>query len=170
MNNGYSDALFSLARENHNIDSMFESFNNFMQLLEDEDIKEYLFSLVVTKEEKKQLIDKLKDNFITDFIYFLYVVLDREDIQNIEDIFLDFKNEYYELAKIKEVIILESSYLEKPRLNKLQQLFDKKYPDYEIRIVEKIDKDMLKGIEVYIDNKKIGANLLSELNELKAKI
>lgn len=170
MNNGYSDALFNLALENKNIDKIFNSFESFMSLLKDEDIKNYLFSLNISSEEKKKIIEQIKDNYNEDFIYFLYVVLDREDFNNIFDIYDDFKQAYYEYAHIKEVIIVENNKLEEEKLNELYKILDKKYPEYEIKIVEEVENSSAACFEVYIDGKKYGTNLLSELNKLKSKI
>ena len=167
----YSKALFDLAIENKSYDSIFDSFQNFVLLYEDNELlRQFLLSRNVSDSDKKDLIKNKLSSFNNDFIYFLYVLIDNNHFDLILDIFDEFKKTYYKNNHKKEVILVSNSKLDKKEISLIHEKLDSIYPDDEIIIVEKINEDILSGYEVYIDGKKISANVSKELADLKKVI
>lgn len=168
MNNGYAYSLYDMSLKNDNLDNIFLEFKTFYNLFaENKDLDDYLSSLVISNDEKKKIIDKIVGKNSVDFRYFLYVVSDNDEFKHLSEIYEDFKEAYYEYAHIKEVVVLSNQKLNENEHKKIQKLMDKKYPDYEILLIEKIDKDILVGFKIFVDNVELGANLQQEINDLK---
>ena len=60
--------------------------------------------------------------------------------------------------------------LDQKEVSFIHEKLDKVYPDDELVIVEKINKDILSGYEIYVDGKKIDANASVLLTDLKKVI
>ena len=168
MNNGYAYSLFNLALENNNIDKVFLEFKNFYAVFaENKDLEDYLSSLVIKNEEKKKIIDEIVGNDDLDFKYFLYVVSDNDEFNHLDEIYDEFKKAYYDYVHIKEVIVLSNQELPNDERKMIKKILDKKYPNDEVLLVEKIDKDILVGFKIYVDNVQLSANLGQEIAEMK---
>ena len=170
MNNGYAYSLFELGLENKNIDLVFDAFKDFYENYQaNKDLSLYLESLVIDAKEKKELIEKILVDVPLDFKYFLFVLADNDEYKHLEEIYLDFKKGYYDFAHKKEVVILSKEKIKDDERMTIKNLLDKKYPDDEIIIVEKLSQDIIDGFEIYVDNKKISASLKALLDDFKIR-
>ena len=171
MTNVYAASLFDIGLNNKHLDEIFISFKIFITCLDDnKDFKHIMISPIVEETEKLALIDKIEAQFNKDFVYFLRVLVKHNQINNIDDIFFDFKEMYYQYMHKLEVIILTNTSLTKEDITHFHAFLDQKYPDKEIIIEEKIDHSILCGFEVFIDHKRVSASLKAELENLKKEI
>jgi len=169
MNNNYSVAFFELAKETNTLEKSYQSFSQFYQIFQSEkEIKNYLSSPLISVDDKKKIIDQMTDD--SDFKYFLDVIIDNGEMNELEDIYLSFKNSYQKFFRIKEVIIKTNKHLDEKELLHLKNILDKKYPEYQIELIEVIDEEELFGYEVFIDSKRISINIKDNVLEMKKNI
>jgi len=167
MNNNYSIAIFDIAKESNTLDQALTSFNQFYEIaFKTKEIKDFLSSPLVDSEEKKKLIDN-NFSFYDDFKYFLDVLIDNNQIPNFDDIFLSFKKMHHDYFMIKEVIVKTNQKLDKDELLHLKNILDKKFPKYQIELVEVIEKDESNGVKLYVDSKLISTSVNDNIDELR---
>ena len=116
------------------------------------------------KEDKKRVIDNVfdKDDNIM-LKNFLFLLVNKNRIDEIKLIYLDFKNLYLEHSGILNVEVKSANELSEELLdslkNKLSDKFNKK-----IILSKSVDKNIIGGIILYINGKMIDLSVKNELD------
>lgn len=163
----YSYALFSLAKEENKLDEIFEDFSAFIKAYQENDEIKKVFSML-SKNEQKGIIEKITPNNEI-FKNFLFILIDKDRFELIKLMYLDFKKMYNEEKNILEAEVVTKIPLDESARNKLLNKLKEKF-DEEIILTEKIDKNILGGIILYVDGKVIDLSVKQKLNDLKKKL
>ena len=95
----------------------------------------------------------------------LYVLIDKNRIENYDDIFKEFIHLCNEELNIKEGIIETPRPLNKDLIKKLEDTLSK--DGKKVELYEKIDKSLISGFKITIDNHVIDNSLKNKINDLE---
>ena len=168
MNKQYAHALFQLAKEDNTLNECKESFDVFVAILkENPDFELVLSSPKIKTEEKKDLIKRTFKDCSSDFIYFLYVVLDNRRMDKVLGIYEEFLHLYNEENKVKVVKVLSDKTLTILEEEKLLQSLKIKYPTYEVSIVNVIDSNVIGGYHIFVNGVSMDLSIKRKIKNLE---
>ena len=171
MNKQYAKALFEIAKEDKLLQSCKESFDLFMELLNDEgDFRLLLSSPKITTQNKKDLIKKSLINIDDNLIYFIFVLLDNGRIDIVSDIYEAFLNLYNEANLVKNVLVLSANKLEEKELKELKVSLEKYYTGYKVIINNKIDPSVIGGYHILVNGLSIDLSVKHKIDSLKSTL
>ena len=164
----YARALFELAAERNILETIRNEVAFFARnLSENQDFRHFLFAQDVTKKQKRETIEKLiQDNVSNVFFNFILVLLKK----NREFIFPEIAGEFKKLLdkyhrKIQASAITAQP-LETELTSKLKSLLDKNF-EADVQIENVVDPSILGGIVVNIEGHIFDGSLQSQLARLK---
>ena len=167
----YAKAIFDLASEKSLEDVYFENLKLINDLINsDESIFKTFTHPGISYDEKKDILKNvLNDKVENEFLHFLFVLIDNDRFQNLEDIVDSYQYYLNELkkecnAKIFTKYNLLDEELENIR-KKLQLHFNKK-----VNIEHIIDENLIGGITIHIDGKVIDGSIFSQMQDLKNEL
>lgn len=164
----YAKALFGIAKER----SLIEEVNNDMSFLcalfkKNPDFVKFLSSPMITQEKKDQLLEKcLKANVQNCTFAFLNVLLKRHAIQHFERITQEYQHIYNESHNILEGRIFTSFAIDEEKLHRIEAVFSEKYKK-QVVLKNLIDKRVIAGMKVYIDDTLYDYSIDSKLNQVR---
>lgn len=171
MNKQYAKALFEIAKEDKLLQSCKESFDLFIELLNQEDeFRLLLTSPKISTENKKDLIKKSFKNVDYNLIYFVFVLLDNGRIEIINEIYNSFINLYNEANMIKNVLILSSLKLEDKEIKKLKESLERYYAGYKVVIENEIDPSVIGGYHILVNGLSIDLSIKHKIDSLKSTL
>ncbi len=166
----YATALFELSIEENKVETIFEELNVVSTLMLDEpQFMKMLSHPELHKNEKKDIFKKVFKQVDQIVLYFLYVLVDNnriEHIQSIQEMFIKLYNEYNKVIEVKAQSTLP---LNEEQKNKLEEKLKIKYR-HKIKIENVIDKSIIGGLRLSIDNEIIDFSLKSQFSNLKSHV
>lgn len=124
----------------------------------------------ISKEEKKELFKNLLSGKVEDyFLYFIYVLVDKERILELENIYDTFKMLVDEKKNILNCEVVSKYPLDKNIKEDLIKYLSQKYQK-EIKLKETINDELIGGIKVIVQNEVIDYTIDSTLTNLKNTI
>lgn len=162
----YAKSLFELSNDK------LETFNcleTISSVLSDEVIN-VLTHPLINKNDKKEIINKsFSEYFNETFLHFLFVLIDNNRIDEINNI----KNDFYELLKEEQEIIeilIESNYqLDNTELDNLKNKLENKY-NKKVVLIPSINTNIIGGIKMTLKNEIFDASVNNYLNDLVKEI
>lgn len=162
----YAKSLFELSNDK------LETFNcleTISSVLSDEVIN-VLTHPLINKNDKKEIINKsFSEYFNETFLHFLFVLIDNNRIDEINNI----KNDFYELLKEEQEIIeilIESNYeLYNTELDNLKSKLENKY-NKKVVLIPSINTNIIGGIKMTLKNEIFDASVNNYLNDLVKEI
>lgn len=171
MNNQYALAFFQIAKEDNVLEPCKESFEVLIELLKNDlEFSSFLNSPKIKTAEKQNFLKKVLSSCEQDFLYFLYVLLDNNRINEIDEIFKSFLYCYNEENKIKSVLVLSASKLEEKEIFELYNSLKKYYIGYEISIDNKIDPKVIGGYHILVNGLSIDLSVKRKIDSLKSTL
>lgn len=168
MSNGYAVALFEIALENNNLDYCQESFNAFMEMyISLKDFQSVMLSPNVSASDKKNIVEKSFQGCYQDFIYFLNVLIDNQQLNSIEEIYRDFMTLFNEKKKIKIVKVISNQKLDEKEEDFLISALSSYFKNYKIVLNNVIDESKIAGYSLFCDGKNIDLSAKRQMNSLK---
>lgn len=167
----YAYSLSSLCIEENIIDTIYDKFTSFYDsLLSNEELYNVLSNETIMKEDKKSIFNNIlsdEDNKILK--NFFNILVDKDRICEIKMIYLNFKKMYLEYKGILDVEVVSANPLSDELKESLKNKLSKKL-DKTIILNEKIDKDIIGGIVLFINGKMIDLSVKNELNQIKRQL
>lgn len=167
----YSDALFQVAQENNTLDSTNDELSELATIFEgNQDFLKFLSTPVISADEKKKVLSKLfKDKVSENTFNFLCILTDKRRIQYIGKIASEFKDEYNNVNGILEVTVTTSAPLKKELALKLTEKLTS-VTGKKIRLIEKVEPDILGGIILSYGNTQLDSSIKSKLSSIHSQI
>lgn len=167
----YAKALFDAALElnkmeeiNHDIHFIEEVFKSEAQLIQ------VLSHPHIKKGEKKSLIQNIfKDNISEYALNFLYILIDKRREKNLSHIIKEFEDLYDHHIGILRVVAVTAIEMEDKSKEKLTETLKRKF-NKEIVLTNEVDKSILGGVLLRIDNKLIDTTIISQLRSMESYI
>lgn len=167
----YSEALFSLARDENMIEQVESDFSLFSELLENNpDFYEFFRSPIVSKEEKKNLLTKaIKDQVSGTFYRFLMILIEKNRGHRILEMQRLYEKRCDEELDRSEAVVESAKTLDDQELEKIKKKLEL-ISNKSIRIKTKVKKELIGGLRIYLDGRIIDNSLDKDLRAIKSII
>ena len=167
----YSRALFEVAKEKNLIDSAWEQFGAIAEYLKKEDtLIDFMTAPQVNDRDKYALIKSAFESRLEPpFYHFILMLVRKRRIQYLPDI-IEALDELIREEKgiVRATSISAMPMTESERTDLIARLESKTAK--KIELVEKIDKSLIGGIKVILQNQVIDGSLRYGLSQLKNKL
>jgi F-type H+-transporting ATPase subunit delta len=167
----YAKALFSLALQEENDQEVLNQINDIKDVFDQNDgLIKILDSKNLNKDDKKDLINKLFENSLNKNVFnFLKLLIDKNRINKIKEICLEYKKVYLEHYHILEARVYSVNLLDEKKLNDIKAILEERYQSSFI-IENCQDANLIAGIKIYINDIVIDGSLDNRLKKLKESI
>jgi len=168
--NRYGNALFSLAKDKGVTLLYQEEVKTLIDLLnENEEYISILNSGFLTIPEKKEMISKAFSSFSEDVVNFLKVVVDHSRSNMLLDILYAFNSYVNKDRGVEEGIIYSTSHLDKTTIERINDSISKKEGKI-VYLKNEIDKDLIGGVKVSVNDHVYDGSIRNKLNALKRNL
>ena len=162
----YALAVFSLAREQNNLEIVLKDFSSFMESF-DQEVRLFFLNPGFNRLEKKQVISKMKVSKHFQSFLFLLVDNDRFDIvKDIYDVFLDL---ILHLNKMMNVTVISKTPLSVAQKNRVIQKLEQDYSRV-IHLDEVIDESIIAGYKLVFEGNLLDDTIGRRLSDLQINL
>ncbi|MFH0976709.1 MAG: ATP synthase F1 subunit delta [Spirochaetota bacterium] len=167
----YAGALLDISVENNILPRIGEELESIVGIISSEkDFMLFLNAPIISKDKKKQLIDKLfRDKVSQDIIIFLKVLIDNDRQSYIVDIYKNFVDLMDQINNRQKIKVITSVKLENATLKRIEEAISRKLKKT-IIVEEEVNKSILGGIIIRIDDMLIDGSIVKDLNIMRAKL
>lgn len=167
----YGSALFSLAKEDNQVEAYLSSLEEIADFLKDNaEIAQFLESHAVNEESKKDVIKKLAEPYSLTHLYaFLALLSQHHYIGRIDEVVVSYRNLANEYLGIKEGIVYSATPLSKEDMKRIGALLEKDLHS-KVSLVNRIETSLLGGIRIYIDQKVYDASVKGKLERMRKRL
>lgn len=159
----YAEALFALAVEEGEVTTVTDTYQAFLDA-KDHDVTTFLNHPKVHKQDKKDVLKKAVKNTV--FLHFLYVLIDNQRIDLIDDCFDEYVKIVNNQDKVMDVTVYSQNPLTKEELVSLQQSIGKKH-SRKVRLENVIDGSILGGIRIEYEGHILDQTINNYLHSLR---
>lgn len=171
ISNRYALSLFETGIELDKVEDFHNELNFINQVFQSE---EKLFDILrhpkISKNEKKSLIEEIfKGKLSQETINFFYIIIDKRRERYIYEIVEEFNKKYNEYMNIVNVIAITAIPMEDKAQDRLKQALETKL-NKNIKFFNKVDKSIIGGVLLKMDNKFVDATLASQLKDMETAL
>ncbi len=167
----YSAALFDIAVENNNVDTLYTEAITLVETLKVE--KDFLTVInhpEVTFEQKEELFKNVFGGKIDEiFLGFFHVVMQKNREENLLSILELFVAKCEEYKGIVEAHIVSAISLNETQLNNIKNKISSNM-NKQVRISTEIDTSLIGGLVIYIDGKVIDSSVKKYLEDQRKEL
>lgn len=160
----YALAFYEITNKNNTVEEVYNELSTLMEAYETNiDFKNFLNHPLIDINDKKSFLNKLfADKFKEDSLNIVNYLLDKKRLNLLKAIVTEFLKIYYEKHRIVEA---EATFAVTPSNEQLQKLLDKlkAKENKEVRLRTKIDKGILGGVIIKIEDRIIDASIKREI-------
>ena len=167
----YAKALFELAEERKNIESIAEELATFQKLLsENAELRNFFFSPEAGKEQKIKFVqDNFKGRFSTLLIHFLHLLIEKGRQNILDEIASEFGKRYDRYQNKVRASAITAIPMSEADMQSLNDLLSKRFQaNFEIK--NRVDADILGGVVLQIDGKVLDGSIRNQLKRLRAQM
>lgn len=169
--NQWSNGLFQLARQIKKINQFVEESNKLIDIFAvyPEFIK-IVSSSNLTIKIRKQIINETFKDYIEPFILnFFFLLIDEQYFHYVRFILKEFRKLCNEFHDINYGIIYSVIALSKQQIRQIKFKIEK-IINHKIEVVNKIDKSLIGGIKVKVQNQVFDGSVKAQINQLKQEL
>lgn len=164
----YASAFVELAVEDNKVVERKKQAQTLKEYLKGE-LMVFLRSNAINKEIKKDLINECFAAFDVSFRNLLCLLVDKGRSTYANEILTDFISKCNEHLGIKVAKVTSSRPLRDEEVTRLKKAIGNKY-HCDVEIDEVIDKDLISGFKVKIDDYVIDTSMQNKMNNLKKEL
>ena len=167
----YATALYSVAKESDRVEEVKQDLSFLCALFSrDPEFVKFLSSPMITKVEKDEMLEKTLKGQINVCSYsFLQVLINRKNVSYLPKISEQYGHCYNREHGILEGRVYTPFPLEENTLKKLEDIFSEKY-DKKVTFKVILDKRVLAGMKVYVDDTLYDYSVDTKLNQVRDKV
>ncbi len=167
----YAGALVEIGTEKDILSQIQEDCEFLVQLLEeDTDFREFLNAPVISKQAKKNFVDKVFSGKACDEIVgFLKVLIDNDRQSAFPDIYRNLIELIDEIHKSKRIKVISSIQLESGLIESIKKALGEKL-GVDIIVDEEVNSSILGGIIIEVDDIVIDGSITSNLKNMKERL
>ena len=168
ISKAYGEALFELALEKNELDSIAEQVNVLADAFaENNELIKLLSHPKISKEEKINVIESIfKGRMSDDIVGFLVIIVEKDRGSEIEDILKLFQAKVREYKKIGVALVTSAIELSTEQKQKVEQKLLQQ-TDYETFEVEfKVDESLIGGMIIRIGDRVVDSSVKSKLDRM----
>lgn len=164
----YAKAIYAIAEEEKNIDKIYEELNSVMEIYEfDKEFKNFVDHPLVKRSEKKEFIVKVfSEKFEGETLNILEYLVEKNRLSYIRSIVSEYLKIYYTKNSIVEA---EATFAIEPNKEQVDKLLAKleKRTNKKVKLKTRVDKTILGGIVIRIEDEIIDASVKRELEAFR---
>ena len=167
----YVKSLLDLAIEQNVLEQVHEDMNLFSKVAaENRAFRVMLFSPVIKHDIKREILEKLFKGKVNKLTLAFFDIITRKNREPLlHAIAREFHNAYNVHKGIEKASIITAVPLDAKLRSEFENLV-KKYTDKKkVELIEKVDKDMIGGFILKVDDRQIDASIKNKLKALKLK-
>ena len=167
----YSEALFSLAIENDNIEETKQEVESLLYVLkENPELLDFFRAIKVSKEEKKNFIEEaFAPSFSRDVVNFLKLLIDKGRISYLKEMLRGFIEHANNELGIQEALVYSARKLAPEDMERIQKALETKTKKT-VAIKNEIDESLIAGIKVVVGNNITDVSMKHKLEEMKKEL
>ncbi len=170
ITNRYAKALIGLALSENNLDQISKDLDFVQRTIASiREISILLKSPVVKRDKKRKIIHEIYKNKVSDIVLkFCELVINRQRSELLTDIikrFFDLRDEH---LNIKRVYVKSATEFEQDQIEELRKVLEFNL-NKKVELSFTIDKNLIGGFIVWIDDTVIDASLKHQLELLRKK-
>jgi F-type H+-transporting ATPase subunit delta len=167
----YARALFQVGVEENILQAIYIDMSKLKNLLADSKDLQALFKSPIIKSKTKQNLIKLifDGKLNTTVINFLLFIIKAKREKYTSNITEQFDAIYKDYKGIKTANVITVSKIDAETKSQILSKL-KEYTNSEIELSEEIDKNLIGGMQLFIDGKKYDNSLRAKLNKLRIEL
>ena len=162
----YALAVFSLAREQNNLEIVLKDFSSFMESF-DQEVRLFFLNPGFSRLEKKRVISKMKVS--KHFQSFLYLLVDNDRFDIVKEIFDVFLDLILHLNKMMNVTVISKTPLSVAQKNRVIQKLEQDYSRV-IHLDEVIDESIIAGYKLVFEGNLLDDTIGRRLSDLQINL
>lgn len=163
----YAKALHEIAEELNIFDIIKNQYKITLDLLKDQQMMSFFTNPVIKSKEKKDLIKKSFSDFNENFVYFLYVLIDNNRFNYINDIYEKFIDIYLNKNDMISIKLFSAEKLKENDINRIIELLRPRFNNKKIVYENIVDSSLIGGIKVLANDTLINLNTKTSIDDLK---
>ena len=163
----YAKSIFNLAQEKEQLETVYEEVNILIQVFKNEQIAlDFLTNPVLSFSKKKEIFDKvLKEKFTPLTMSILYFIIKNKRSNLLTQILEEYNLLYREDKKIMYVDLITAQKAN----DELKNIIIKRLgQEQKILLNERIDKSILGGVLIKVNDKQFDSTVKSYINKIKS--
>ncbi len=164
----YAKAIYALAEEDKSIDKIYEELNSVMEIYEfDKEFRNFVDHPLVKRSEKREFVAKIfSENFGENTLNILEYLVEKNRLSYIRSIVAEYLKIYYAKNSIVEA---EATFAIEPSTDQVEKLLGKleKRTNKKVKLKTRVDKTILGGIVIRIEDEIIDASVKRELEAFR---
>jgi F-type H+-transporting ATPase subunit delta len=168
----YALALYEIAVESSTLEKVENEMHNLSKLInESSDFKEFIFSPMIKKEDKKNILIKISDqnNFSETSKKFIGFISDKNRLFFLEKIIESFLNLVSDSKGELKAKLISSKELKAEEKKKIQDEFSKDFKS-PLNISYKHDPSLIGGLIIQIGSIMVDTSIKNKLKKLETKM
>ena len=167
----YAKAMFDVSEEMGKTDEVLKQFSSAIKTVRgNHELFTVITSPVVKADDKKDIIQKVFEGTMEQYlINFIKILIDKNKIFLINDIFNRFSNMVDEKHTIERGIVVSAIKLGDEEISKLEESLSKKFSRI-IELENKVDPSIIGGILVRVGNKEIDGTVKGKMKGLNKEL
>ncbi|MEE1007824.1 MAG: ATP synthase F1 subunit delta [Agathobacter sp.] len=165
----YGDALFELALENNQLDSMFEEIEVVSKVISDySDLTKLMNHPKIIKEEKIKLIEDIfTDKVSKELVGLMRMMVEKDHYNEINNVFSYFMDKVKEYKNIGTAYITSAMELtdDQKKAVEIRLLETTKYLQFEMHF--DVDESLIGGMLIRIGDRVVDSSIKTKLSGLK---
>lgn len=164
----YAKALFDLSCADHTLEQKLVDFELTVKLFKDNPkLVKLLKSPQLSMDDKKTVLqDSLKDKLSSDFLKFLFFIIEKGRLDNLKQTAREYRLMVNKYLKIWEADIVTAVPIDEESENKLKQKLEEVFHK-KIKINKKVNPQMLGGAILIMGNEMLDWSVKGRLRKLK---
>lgn len=167
----YANALLSLAIDDKNDERIMDQLNDIYGVIDkDNSLIKLMENRNISKNEKRDIIITLFDKKVEKtLLNFMKLLVDKSRINELKEICVEYRKQYYEHYGIKEAKVYSATKLSNETINELKVSLEEKY-NKKFIVNTFIDENLIAGLKVVIGDLVIDGSISNKLDRLKDSI
>lgn len=167
----YAKALLELAQAKQQEAAFGRALHDFVEVLQqNEELSQLIYGKMMSTSDKKKLIEKLLgDDTAVEVKHFIYVILDKGREASLPEFAAAYEELCDEVAGVRQILVHTAVPLAEEEQIALKAALAAKL-NSEIRLKTVVDKGLIGGLKVQIDDTVYDASLSQQLRSLKASL
>ena len=172
VSNTYGDALFELALENNQLDSMLEEVKAVASVLqENEDLTKLMNHPKIVKEEKIKIIEEIFTNQVSrEVVGLMRMIVQKGHFNEMESVFMYFIDRVKEYKNIGTAYVTSAVTLSDGQKSAVEKrlLETTKYVQFEMHF--DVDAALIGGMTIRIGDRVVDSSVKNKLNDLTREL
>ncbi len=166
----YSEALLDIAFEEGCEEEVYNEYKLFYeQLKADKDFNRLVTEKILSEDELKAMIAKILDGGNTYLISFIMTLIERNRMDEVLEMFLDFERGYKEKKNILEAEAVTAVEMTETQKEEVVKQLSEKYGKTVI-LKTSVDPSIIGGMVLYVGNKMLDASVKAKFEGLKKEL